>query len=117
MEKHNKSFIRRREIILTFDAMKQWDEELNSINHKKKGNRFVYPESFMETPDTPIRIWDCHSDKQRDIKSNLQSKAKTPTYYAIWKRVNNCDFKIYPKLGKDIIIVINSISIKVANRG
>jgi hypothetical protein len=64
-----------------------------------------------------ICIWDCHSDKQRDIKSNLQSKAKTPTYYAIWKRVNNLDFKINPKSGKNIIIVIDSTSIKVANRG
>jgi len=65
----------------------------------------------------PICIRDCHSDKQKDIKSNLQSKAKTSTYYAIWKRVNNQHFKINPKSGKDIIIVIDSTNIKVVNRG
>ena len=51
------------------------------------------------------------------IKSHLQSKAKTPTYSAIWKRVNKLDIKYNPKLGGDIVIAIDSTVIKVANRG
>ena len=34
--------------MLSFDAMKSWSTELKEMNHKKEGNRYQYPESFME---------------------------------------------------------------------
>ncbi len=34
--------------MLSFDAIEQWSQELKEMNHGKEGNRFVYPESFME---------------------------------------------------------------------
>ena len=51
------------------------------------------------------------------IKSHLKEKSKTPTYSTIWKRVNKLDIKCNPKLGKDIIIAIDSTGVKVADRG
>jgi hypothetical protein len=33
---YNKSLVRRGEIMLSFDAMKQWSAELNEMNHKKE---------------------------------------------------------------------------------
>ena len=117
-EKYNKSLVRRGEIMLSFDAMESWSTELKEMNHKKDGHRFVYSESFMEA------LGYCHlylhlpfRQTEGLIKSHLSSKIKTPTYSAIWKRVNKLHIKYNPKLGKDIIIAIDSAGIKVANRG
>ena len=104
--------------MLSFDAIDSWSTELKEMNHKKEGRQFVYPESFMEA------LGYCHlylhlpfRQTEGLIKSHLQSKVKTPTYSAIWKRVNKLDIKMNPKLGKDIVIAIDSTGVKVANRG
>ena len=117
-KKYNKSLVRRGEIMLSFDAIDSWSKELKEMNHKKEGHQFVYPESFVEA------LGYCHlylhlpfRQTEGLIKSHLSSKIKTPTYSAIWKRVNRLHIKYNPKLGKDIIIAIDSTGIKVANRG
>ena len=117
-KKYNTSLVRRGEIMLSFDAIESWNTELKKMNHKKEGHQFVYPESFMEA------LGCCHlylhlpfRQTEGLIKSHLQSKVKTPTYSAIWKRVNKLDIKMNPKLGKDIVIAIDSSGVKVADRG
>ena len=104
--------------MLSFDAIDSWGIELKKMNHKKEGHRFDYPESFMEA------LGYCHlylhlpfRQTEGLIKSHLSSKTKTPTYSAIWKRVNKLNIKMNPKLGKDIVIAIDSTGVKVANRG
>ena len=104
--------------MLSFDAMEQWGTELKEMNRGKEGHQYVYPESFMEA------LGYCHAylhlpyrQTEGLIKSHLKEKSKTPTYSAIWKCVNKLDIKINPKLGKDIIIAIDSTGVKVANRG
>ena len=42
---------------------------------------------------------------------------KVPDYTAIHKRINKLDIKVNPKVGRDIVIAIDSTGIKVANRG
>jgi IS5 family transposase len=117
-KKYNKSLVRRGEIMLSFDAMEQWSTELKEMNRGKEGHQYVYPESFMEA------LGYCHlylhlpfRQTEGLIKSHLSSKTKTPTYSAIWKRVNKLHINMNPKLGKDIVIAIDSTGVKVANRG
>ena len=117
-KKYNKSLVRRGEIMLSFDAIDSWSTELKEMNHKKEGRQFVYPETFMEA------LGCCHlylhlpfRQTEGLIKSHLKKKSKTPTYSAIWKRVNKLHIKMNPKLGKDIVIAIDSTGVKVANRG
>ena len=45
---YNKSLVRRGETMLSFDAMAQWNTELNEMNHKKEGNQYKYPDTLME---------------------------------------------------------------------
>lgn len=117
-KKYNQTLVRRGEIMLSFDAMEQWSTELKEMNRGKEGRRYVYPETFMEA------LGYCHlylhlpfRQTEGLIKSHLQEKSKTPTYSAIWKRVNKLHIKMNPKLGKDIVIAIDSTGIKVADRG
>ena len=88
------------------------------MNRRKEGRRYVYSETFMEA------LGYCHlylhlpfRQTEGLIKSHLKEKANTPTYSAIWKRVNKLHIKMNPKLGKDIVIAIDSTGIKVSNRG
>jgi len=117
-KKYNKSLVRRGEIMLSFDAMEQWSVELKEMNRGKEGHRYQYPESFMEA------LGYCHlylhlpfRQTEGLIKSHLKKRSQIPTYSAIWKRVNKLDIKMYPKLGKDIVIAIDSSGVKVADRG
>ena len=88
------------------------------MNHKKEGNRYQYPESFMEALGyVHLYLGLPYRQTEGLIKAHLSSKTKTPTYSAIWKRVNKLHIKMNPKLGKDIVIAIDSTGIKVANRG
>ncbi|GBL41518.1 hypothetical protein EMGBD3_08860 [Nitrosarchaeum sp.] len=41
--------------MLSFDAMTQWDTELNEMNHKKEGNQYKYPDTLMEA------LWYVHA--------------------------------------------------------
>ena len=86
--KYNKSLVRRGEILLSFDVIESWKAELKEMNHKKEGNRYQYPESFMEALGY-VHLYLGLPFRQTEglIKSHLQSKTKTPTYSAIWKRV------------------------------
>jgi len=34
--------------MLSFEAMEQWGAKLKEMNSGKEGNRYQYPESFME---------------------------------------------------------------------
>ncbi len=104
--------------MLSFDAIDSWSTELKEMNRGKEGHQFVYPESFMEA------LGYCHAylhlpyrQTEGLIKSHLKEKSKTPTYSAIWKRVHKLKIKMNPKLGKDIVIAIDSTGVKVADRG
>jgi len=115
---YNKSLVRRGEIMLSFDAMQHWNAELDLMNHKKEGNQYKYPDTFMEALGyVHAYLGLPYRQTEGLIKSHLKEKAKTPTYSAIWKRVNKLDIKMDPKIGKDIVIAIDSTGIKVANRG
>ncbi len=56
------------------------------------------------------------------IQANRRSdkitpKGKTPTYSAIWKRVNKLHIKMNQNISKDIVIAIDSTGVRVADRG
>ncbi len=44
----NCSLVTRGELIMSWDAIDSWHEELESMNEGNKGNPFAYPESFMQ---------------------------------------------------------------------
>ena len=83
--------------MLSFDVIDSWSQELKEMNRGKEGHQYVYPESFMEA------LGYCHAylhlpfrQTEGLIKSHLKEKIKTPTYSAIWKRVNKLHIKIRP---------------------
>jgi len=49
-KEYNESLVRRGEVLLDFDVLDEWEDELRRMNQSKegkKGARFRYPEPFM----------------------------------------------------------------------
>ena len=44
---YNQSLVRRGEILLGFDVIDNWDEELKEMNKDKVGEPFHYPDTFV----------------------------------------------------------------------
>ena len=46
--RYNKSMVRRGEVVLDFDVIKNWNSELNKMNDGKEGASYRYPDSFVQ---------------------------------------------------------------------
>ncbi len=46
-KQYNESLVRRGEVLLDFDLLHEWEEDLRKMNDGKEGARFRYPEAFM----------------------------------------------------------------------
>ena len=47
-KKYNESLVKRGEVLLDFDVIDNWDSELEKMNQRKEGRKFVYPDSFIK---------------------------------------------------------------------
>jgi hypothetical protein len=47
-KKYNKALVRRGEVILGFDVIDNWNNELEKMNDGKEGASYVYPHSFVQ---------------------------------------------------------------------
>jgi hypothetical protein len=45
---YNESLVRRGEVILDFDVIDSWDNELDYMNNGKEGASYRYPNSFVQ---------------------------------------------------------------------
>jgi hypothetical protein len=46
-KKYNEELVRRGELLFDPDFLSGWEEELNKMNEKKEGARYLYPNSLM----------------------------------------------------------------------
>jgi hypothetical protein len=115
---YNEKLVRRGEILISDDVLQNWDKELAAMNSKKEGRRFLFPESFMKIVGY-ARIYFGLPYRQTEglLRTYGTTIPKVPDYTAIHKRINRLKVRINPKVGKDIVIAVDSTGIKVANRG
>jgi hypothetical protein len=122
---YNESLIRRGEVLLDFDAMDNWDIELEKMNKDKEGRKFVYPDSFIKLLGYMRAYFHL---PYRQTEGVVREHASTtllpsiPDYSNIIRRINKLDIKINDhdksNLHDDnVIIAIDSTGIKVTNRG
>lgn len=45
---YNESLVRHGEIILDFDVIDNWNNELKNMNEGKEGASYVYPDTFVQ---------------------------------------------------------------------
>jgi hypothetical protein len=117
--RYNKSLVRRGEVVLDFDVIDNWNNELDKMNGGKEGASYRYPESFVQLLGY-MRAYFHLPYRQTEgvVRAHAGKEIPSiPDYSTINRRVNKLDIKINEKIGNDIIIALDSTGIKVTNRG
>ncbi len=117
---YNQSLVRRGEILFTYDFLDIWDDEFARMNENKNGKKYKFPDSYILVIGH-IRL--CFHLPYRQTEGIIKATGKSlpdhPSYSHICRRVNKLDITSN-RLDDDddgIIITIDSIGIKVTNRG
>jgi hypothetical protein len=116
---YNESLVRRGEVILDFDVIDSWDNELDYMNNGKESASYRYPNSFVQLLGY-VRAYFHLPYRQTEgvVRAYTGSKVRSiPDYSTINRRVNKLDIRINKRIGNDIVIVLDSTGIKVTNRG
>jgi IS5 family transposase len=116
---YNESLVRRGQVLLDFDVLDGWDNELSQMNYGKVGEPYDYPDSFIQLLGY-MRAYFHLPYRQTEGVVIAHAGRKVPGiphYSTISRRINRLEIKINEKLGNDIVIALDSTGIKVANRG
>ena len=122
--KYNKSLVKRGEILLDFDAIDNWDNELDKMNQGKEGRKFVYPDSFIKLL-AYMRIYFHLSYRQTEgvVREHASNTLPSiPDYSNISRRINKLDISISNNdksivNNGNFVIALDATGIKVTNRG
>ena len=106
---YNDSLVRRGgEIILDFDVIDNWNNELKNMNEGKEGASYVYPDTFVQLLGY-MRIYFQLPYRQTEgvvVRAHASDKVPSiPDYSTINRRINKLDIKINERrIGNDIVI-------------
>jgi Transposase DDE domain len=119
--KYKQSLVKRGEIMLGFDIIDNWDNELEEMNKGKVGEPYRYPNSFLLLLGY-ARVYFHLPFRQTEgiVRAHAENKLPSiPDYSTIGRRISKLDIYVNSnKLGgNDVIIAIDSTGIKVTNRG
>src|SRR3989304_6699676 len=117
----NEGLVKRGEILLDLRILDRWDSELEEMNARKEGGRYVYPEIFVRLLGymrvlfhLPYRQTEGFLKALRRFDSRIQ----VPDYSTIDRRVNRLNVKLGEEdYGDDLVIAVDASGIKVSNRG
>lgn len=116
---YNELLVRRGEVVLDFDVIDNWNNELDNMNNGKEGASYRYPDSFVQLLGY-MRVYFHLPYRQTEgvVKAHSNKKVPSvPDYSTINRRVNKLEIKINERIGNDIVIALDSTGIKVTNRG
>jgi Transposase DDE domain len=115
---YNQILVRRGQVLLDFDVLDGWDNELSEMNHGKVGEPYNYPDSFIQLLGYMRAYFHLPYRQTEGVVIAHASKVPCiPDYSTVSRRVNRLEIKINEGLGSDIVIALDSTGIKVANRG
>ena len=105
---YNESLVRRGEVVLDFDVIDNWNNELDNMNEGKEGASYVCPDSFVQLLSY-MRAYFHLPYRQTEgvVRAHVKSKLPSiPDYRTIDRRINKLDIKINEHLGNDIVIAL-----------
>jgi stalled ribosome alternative rescue factor ArfA len=120
-KEYNESLVRRGEILLDFDLLDEWSEDLKRLNDGKEGARFRYPEAFMRLLAYAHVLFHLPFRQEEGFVNALSKHVEglqVPDYTTIWERTQNLDMKLDGvNTYEPISVAIDSSGIKVSNSG
>jgi Transposase DDE domain len=93
---YNKSLVRRGEVILDFDVINNWNNELAKMNDGKERASYRYPDSFIQLLGYMRAYFHLlYKHTEGVVKAHSSKRASLiPDYSTINRRVNKLDIKI-----------------------
>jgi len=93
---YNESLVKRGEVLLDFDVIDNWDNELEEMNKNKKGRKFVYPDSFIKLLGYMRAYFHLPYRQTEGVVREHASNTLTsiPDYSNISRRINRLDIKV-----------------------
>jgi len=121
---YNESLVRRGEVLLDFDMLDEWEEELKKMNQSKegkKGARFRYPEPYMRLLAYLHVLFHLPFRQEEGFVKSLSRYVdglEAPDWSTIWERTKSLDMKLDGvRTDQPISVAIDSSGIKVTNSG
>ena len=121
---YNESLVRRGEVLLDFDMLDEWEEELKKMNQSKegkKGARFRYPEPYMRLLAYLHVLFHLPFRQEEGFVKSISRYVdglKAPDWSTIWERTKSLDMKLDGvRTDQPISVAIDSSGIKVTNSG
>ena len=112
--------MRRGEILLDLRILDRWDSELERMNARKEGGRYVYPEIFVRLLGYVHLLFHLPYRQTEGFLKALRrfdSRIQVPDYSTIDRRVNRLNVKLSEEdYGDDIVLAVDASGIKVTNR-
>jgi IS5 family transposase len=113
--------VRRGEILLDLRILDRWDSELERMNARKEGGRYVYPEIFVKLLGYVHLLFHLPYRQTEGFLKALRrfdSRIEVPDYSTIDRRVNRLNVKLDEEdYGNDLVIAVDASGVKVSNRG
>jgi len=117
----NEGLVKRGEILLDLRILDRWDSELERMNARKEGGRFVYPDVFVRLLGYVHLLFHLPYRQTEGFLKALRrfdSRIEVPDYSTIDRRVNRLNVKLDEEdYGDDIVLAVDASGIKVSNRG
>jgi hypothetical protein len=113
--------VKRGEILLDLRILDRWDSELERMNARKEGGRYVYPEIFVRLLGYVHLLFHLPYRQTEGFLKALRrfdSRIEVPDYSTIDRRVNRLGVKLDEEdYGNDLVIAVDASGVKVSNRG
>jgi IS5 family transposase len=113
--------VKRGEILLDLRILDRWDSELERMNARKEGGRYVYPEIFVKLLGYVHLLFHLPYRQTEGFLKALRrfdSRIEVPDYSTIDRRVNRLGVKLDEEdYGNDLVIAVDASGVKVSNRG
>jgi IS5 family transposase len=117
----NEGLVKRGEIFLDLRILDRWDSELERMNARKEGGRYVYPEIFVKLLGYVHLLFHLPYRQTEGFLKALRrfdSRIEVPDYSTIDRRVNRLGVKLDEEdYGNDLVIAVDASGVKVSNRG
>ena len=118
---YNESLVRRGEILLNFDVLDEWNEQLKGMNDGKEGARFRYPEPFIRLLAYIHVLFHLPFRQEEGFVRALSKYVDglmVPDYTTIWWRTRDLDMELKGvDTNEPITVAVDSTGIKVSNYG
>ena len=123
-KEYNESLVRRGEVLLDFDMLDEWQDELRRMNQSKEGKsgaRYRYPEPFMRLLAYLHVLFHLPFRQEEGFIRSLSKYVdglEAPDWSTIWERTKSLDMTLDGvRTDQPISIALDSSGIKVSNSG